>query len=83
MKPQVITEFQKNATETLRISIVDFKGRTNLDIRSHYEDQQTGELKPTTKGITFYIDTPEDREKLDLLVQALIKAKGILAKGTG
>jgi len=52
---KVIHEFKRNAEETLRISLSNFKGRTYVDIRLFYEDAN-GELAPTKKGVTV---TPE------------------------
>jgi len=52
---KVIHEFKRNAEETLRISLSNFKGRTYVDVRLFYEDAN-GELAPTKKGVTI---TPE------------------------
>lgn len=51
----ILHEFKRNAEETLRISLSNFKGRTYVDIRLFYEDTN-GELAPTKKGVTI---TPE------------------------
>ena len=52
---KVLHEFKRNAEETLRVSLSNFKGRTYVDFRLFYEDAN-GELAPTKKGVTI---TPE------------------------
>ena len=49
---KVLHEFKRNAEETVRVSLSNFKGRTYIDIRLFYTDANE-ELAPTKKGITF------------------------------
>ena len=44
---KVLHEFKRNADDTLRISLSNFKGRTYVDIRLFYQDAN-GELASTT-----------------------------------
>jgi Transcriptional Coactivator p15 (PC4) len=53
---KVLHEFKRNADETLRISISNFKGRTYVDLRLFYQPEGGEELAPTKKGVTV---TPE------------------------
>lgn len=57
---------EKGEGESVRVAINEYKGRTYLDIRQHFENQD-GEWKPTQKGVTFPI------EKIDELRDALDK----------
>lgn len=52
---KVLHEFKRNAEDTLRVSLSNYKGRTYVDIRLFYQDAN-GELAPTKKGVTV---TPE------------------------
>jgi hypothetical protein len=52
---KVLHEFKRNADETMRVSLSTFKGRTYVDIRLFYTDENN-ELAPTKKGVTI---TPE------------------------
>jgi hypothetical protein len=52
---KVLHEFKRNADDTLRISLSNYKGRTYVDIRIFYQDSK-GELAPTKKGVMI---TPE------------------------
>ena len=45
-------EIQKNTLEKIRIQRTNFNGHELIDIRVYYESN-TGEWKPTKKGITF------------------------------
>ena len=48
---RIVGEIQKNIKEKVIVSINEFKGNTFLDLRVHYEEEGTGEYKPTKKGI--------------------------------
>ncbi len=52
---KVLHEFKRNAEDTLRVSLSNFRGKTYVDIRLFFEDSN-GELQPTKKGVTI---TPE------------------------
>ena len=47
----IIGEIQKNQKEKIIISTNEFKGHKYVDLRVHYEDETSGEYKPTKKGI--------------------------------
>lgn len=64
----LIGEIQKNSMEKIRVSTETFKGHSFIDIRVYYEDD-TGEWKPTKKGIAIAPD------KVDSLIELLKKAR--------
>ena len=51
MSERLIGEVTKNSKEKIIASINEFKGNTFVDLRVHYEDDISGEYKPTKKGI--------------------------------
>jgi hypothetical protein len=51
----LIGEIQKNSTEKIRVSIESYKGHEFIDVRVYYEDD-TGEWRPTKKGIAIAPD---------------------------
>ena len=55
---------EKREGENVRVAINEYQGRTYLDIRQHFENQD-GEWKPTQKGVTIPVD------KIDELKDAL------------
>ncbi len=70
---KIIAEFAKNAMETVRVSISEFRGKTYGDIRVYYKDDE-GELKPTKKGITLAPDLiPDLRTAIAELEATFIK----------
>ena len=49
--PVVVSEWQKNTRETVRISLSVYQGRQTIDYRLWY-DSGDGILKPSPKGLT-------------------------------
>lgn len=49
--PCIVAEWQKNARETVRISISEYQRRPIIDCRVWYRTKD-GELKPSPKGLT-------------------------------
>ena len=47
----IIGEIQKNQKEKIIVATNEFKGHKYVDLRVHYEDETSGEYKPTKKGI--------------------------------
>tara|TARA_Y100000593_G_scaffold78502_1_gene145804 strand:- start:233 stop:457 length:225 start_codon:yes stop_codon:yes gene_type:complete len=47
----VIGEIQKNQKEKIIISTNEYKGHKYIDLRVHYEDETSGDYKPSKKGI--------------------------------
>jgi hypothetical protein len=64
----MIGDLERNATEVVRVSAEEFKGRKYIDIRIYFKDNE-GEWRPTKKGVTVQPD------KVDELVGLLKKAQ--------
>ena len=47
----IIGEIQKNQKEKIIVSTNEYQGHKYIDLRVHYEDETSGEYKPTKKGI--------------------------------
>jgi hypothetical protein len=47
----IIGEIQKNQKEKIIVSTNEYQGHKYVDLRVHYEDETSGEYKPTKKGI--------------------------------
>ena len=47
----VIAQFEKNATEVVRVSLTEFRGHKLIDLRVYYSDD-AGQFKPTKKGVS-------------------------------
>jgi len=68
-----IGELQKNANQKLKVELKNYKGHDFIDIRTYYEDKESGEWKPTKKGVT--IDPDKAQELIGLLEKAQKKMK--------
>ena len=67
---EIIKEIQKNQKEKIIISTNEYQGYKFVDLRVHYEDETSGEYKPTKKGIAL---SPKVIDKVIELIQT---AKG-------
>ena len=74
MSDNVIGEIQKNQREKIIASINEFKGNTFVDLRVYYEDELTGEYKPTKKGLAV------SAKNIDGVVDLLHQAKDRFTK---
>jgi hypothetical protein len=64
----IIGEIQKTGTDKIIVSLKEFKGKTYVDVRTFFENDE-GEMIPTKKGVSL---TPDN---LDQLIRLLTEAK--------
>lgn len=50
----------ENGKNIIRIQKITFKGKDYIDIRKFYQDSETEEWKPTSKGIAFKPELKQD-----------------------
>jgi len=72
-----IQDIDKGAGEIIRVEISEYKGQNYLNIRVWYTDKNSGEFKPTQKGITV------KPELFFQLKEAIIKAEPEIQKLLG
>jgi predicted phosphoadenosine phosphosulfate sulfurtransferase len=51
---EVIVQFEKNATEVVRVSLTEYRGHKLVDLRVYYSDDE-GQYRPTKKGIALAV----------------------------
>jgi hypothetical protein len=73
----IIQDIDKGAGEIIRVEISEYKGQSYLNIRIWYTDKNSGEYKPTQKGVTIR------PELFPALKEALLKAEPEIRKLTG
>ena len=73
---QEISQFNKNKTEVVKISLTEYEGHNLIDIRAFTKNSSGGEPLPTKKGLTLSV------HNIKPLIQALMKA-GIMARDNG
>jgi hypothetical protein len=68
-----VFSFKKNSMEEVRASLTDYKGKTYVDLRVFYRDEDAA-WKPTKKGITL---APELLPELEQAIAAFREALGL------
>ena len=56
----LITQIKKNSTEVYRIYEKEYEGYKFIDVRIYYMDKNSGEYKPTKKGISIMPNNVEE-----------------------
>jgi Transcriptional Coactivator p15 (PC4) len=51
---EYIAQFEKNATEVVRVSLSEYRGHKLFDIRVYYSDDE-GQFRPTRKGVSLSV----------------------------
>jgi hypothetical protein len=51
---EVIAQFEKNATEVVRVSLTEYHGHKLFDIRVYYSNDE-GQYRPTRKGVSLAV----------------------------
>src|SRR5262249_13902857 len=70
---ELIEQFEKNATEVVRVSLTEYRGRKLVDIRVYYSDNE-GQYRPTKKGVSLSVDVYPDFKRATLaLDKALLE----------
>jgi len=71
-KENIITQIKKNSNEVYRISEKEYEGYRFIDVRIYYQDRQTQEWKPTTKGISIMPNNAEE------IINGILKAMEVM-----
>ncbi len=75
---KVIAEFEKNAQETIRVQLREFRGYQLLDIRVFFHPEEGGDMRPSKKGISVSAElVPKIKEAIQAAEDAL-REKGLL-----
>jgi hypothetical protein len=69
MDSVIIAEWPRNARETLRLSLAEFKGAPVVDLRVWYDDG-AGRMQPGRQGVTLSV------KQLPRLAEAMARALG-------
>lgn len=68
----IIKDIEKGGGEIIRVEVSEFKGQNLLNIRTWYTHKESGEYKPTQKGIAI------KPELFDQLKEAILQAESEL-----
>ena len=64
----IIAQVKKNSREVIRISEKEYEGYKFIDVRIYYMDKNSGEYKPTKKGISIMPNNAEE------IINGILKA---------
>ena len=71
-KENIIEQVPKNSTEVYRISEKEYEGYRFIDVRIYYMDKNSGEYKPTKKGISIMPNNVEE------VINGILKAMEVM-----
>ena len=75
---EIIAQFEKNATEVVRVSLTEYKGRKLIDMRVYYSDD-SGEYRPTKKGVSLSVDVYPDFKRALLDLEKVLLERDLLS----
>lgn len=76
---EVITQFEKNATEVIRVSLTEYRGRKLIDVRVYYSDDE-GQYRPTKKGVSVSVDRYIDFKRAMLTLEKVLLERNLLTQ---
>lgn len=74
---EVIAQFEKNATEVVRVSLTEFRGHKLIDFRVYYSDDE-GQYKPTKKGVSLSVGLYTDFKKAVLALEKALLEQNLI-----
>ena len=74
---ELIAQFEKNATEVVRVSLTEYRGRKLVDVRVHYSDD-AGEYRPTKKGVSLSVDVYPDLKRALLELEKVMLERDLI-----
>ena len=70
---ELIAQFEKNATEVVRVSLTEYRKRKLVDVRVYYSDDE-GQYRPTKKGVSLSLEVyPDFKRALTALEKTLLE----------
>lgn len=76
---EVIAQFEKNATEVLRISLTEYRGHQLIDARVYYSDDE-GQYRPTKKGVSLAVGLYPEFKKALLTLEKLLLERQLITQ---
>ena len=74
---ELISSFEKNALEEVRVSLTEFKGHQLIDLRVYYLSAD-GESRPTKKGLALSIGLYHELKESLAKLEQVLKDRGLL-----
>jgi hypothetical protein len=74
---ELIAQFDKNATEVVRVSLTEYRGRKLVDVRVYYSDDE-GQYHPTKKGVSLSVDVYPDFKRALLELEKILLERDLI-----
>ena len=75
---ELIEQFEKNATEVVRVSLTEYRGRKLVDVRVYYSDSE-GQYRPTKKGVSLSVDVYPDFKRALLALEKILLERDLIS----
>ena len=75
---ELIAQFEKNATEVVRVSLTEYRGRKLIDVRVYYSTDD-GEYRPTKKGVSLSVDVYPDFKRALLELEKVLLERDLIS----
>lgn len=75
---ELIEQFAKNATEVVRVSLTEYRGRKLVDVRVYYADNE-GQYRPTKKGVSLSVDVYPDFKRAMLALEKILLERDLIS----
>ena len=75
---ELIEQFEKNATEVVRVSLTEYRGRKLVDVRVYYADNE-GQYRPTKKGVSLSVDVYPDFKRAMLALEKILLERDLIS----
>jgi predicted phosphoadenosine phosphosulfate sulfurtransferase len=76
---EVIAQFEKNATEVVRVSLSEYRGHKLFDVRVYYSDDE-GQYKPTRKGVSLSVNLYTDFKRAILALEKILLDNNLITQ---
>ena len=75
---ELIAQFEKNATEVVRVSLTEYRGRKLVDVRVYYSDDE-GQYHPTKKGVSLSVDVYPDFKRALMELEKILLERDLIS----
>jgi len=75
---ELIAQFDKNATEVVRVSLTEYRGRKLVDVRIYYSDAE-GQYRPTKKGVSLSLEVYPDFKRAMLALEKVLLERDLIS----
>jgi hypothetical protein len=75
---ELIAQFEKNATEVVRVSLTEYRGHKLVDVRVYYSDDE-GQYRPTKKGVSLSVDVYPDFKRALVELEKILLERDLIS----